>query len=152
MVKDTLPATVYFGLIGYEKSLGRTHKLHAICQQHPSASLHPVFLEQLTPLVFAMLLLNLERLQDLTILLCNFRVIRRPVIHVAKDGQRLFASAMLVEISRRLGQSKDENYDSLAPRQLNDTVAHYPSLTIANTIWHAIGSLHAILPSTKLIP
>jgi hypothetical protein len=47
-----------------------------------------------------MLLLDFQRLKDLTILFCNLRIVGRSIVDIAQNGQRFFATAVLVEVAR----------------------------------------------------
>lgn len=89
------------------------HELHAVRQQHTPASLHLIPLQQLRPTVLSMFSLDFERLKDFIFFLANLGIVRRQVVDFAKDLQCLGVLAVRIKVSRRFGQSKDQDYDSL---------------------------------------
>jgi len=130
------------------------HELHAIRKHDSLASLDFVTLEDVTPLVLAVLALQLDCFQDVLLLLRNFRTVGSAIPDFAQDLKRLVVATMSVEPARRFGNTEYKDDDDLVrvSRILSGSGYHTELLTNAKTTWQAIGTRHATDPGTKLMP
>ena len=80
--------------------------------------MHFVLLQQLAPFVLSMFLFQFQRFQNLGVFLGNLWIIGCTIINIAQYSECFFASAVLVQVARRFGESKNKDNDELS--HIND--------------------------------
>jgi hypothetical protein len=89
------------------------HEHCSVCQEDTAPGLHVVSLEELTPFVLAVLLLQLKRFEDLALLFLDSDVVWLAIVDVAEDLQCLLATAVGIEVAWGLGQAENEHDNDL---------------------------------------
>lgn len=87
------------------------HELNTISEHHSSSSLNFVALEDIPPPVFAVLALELQRLENVLLLLGDFLVVGSAIKDFAEDLERVVVATVGIEPSRGFGnaENKDDN-------------------------------------------
>ncbi len=87
------------------------HELHPVREKDSLACRHLVPLQDGSPPILTMLRFYSYSFEDLSLLLLDLRVVRRPAEDITQDLQCLLISPLLIAISRRLWETEDKDND-----------------------------------------